>query len=560
MIKLKYIKFQNMRLFKDAELDFTNRTGVYSLVAKNNDLFSSNSSGKSSIAIGIESCLFSQNHKGITMHGLSSKSGFRKPILEIHLDIGDDSYILINNFDDTKATVIYENGEEVPIKDKASKLSYLQDKIGINYHIFTSVFLLNPESKLFFMESDPKKQASLIMELLNLQFIQGYHDQAKTEAKKLDGEYNSLYKIVKNLKESIETLNIQIEAMPKRQIRNVNESIEQLQKEIADIDIKPVEAQLEKVSKLRNEIEKEYASQTAHLNFAEKTLRQVKALDDKCPTCMQDIESAHYERMLEDARSDFDKHKALKEKAYKEMVEIKAEHEKLRLELEELHSQRVQKEYKIKQLKEFEDEDNAQAERNKMIEKLEEQRRQKTLELTEKKLEMDSLEKEIYVYELIKQCAGPKGFIAERIKLFTQLYNKYLTDLSSSLLEGKMLARIEEVKARQFAIIVSDGENEFQFNDLSSGLEARVKIISQLALVEVIQALTGISLNVMIMDEILGTTDEAAIEELESLFDKLRNRFPEKLFLIVSHEKHIRNTDGTLLVERTNGESVMNFI
>lgn len=173
---------------------------------------------------------------------------------------------------------------------------------------------------------------------------------------------------------------------------------------------------------------------------------------------------------------------------------------------------------------------------------------------------MDNIEKEIYVYELIKQASGSRGFVNDRIKLFTKLYNKYLNELSNSLLEGKMSVRIEEVGSRQFAVIVSDGEVEFQYKELSAGLEARVKIIAQLALIEVIKVLTKISVNLVFLDEVLANLDDAATTEMEKLFDKLREKFPDKLFLIVSHGRVINNVDGTLLVERENNESKLRWI
>ena len=84
-------------------------------------------------------------------------------------------------------------------------------------------------------------------------------------------------------------------------------------------------------------------------------------------------------------------------------------------------------------------------------------------------------------------------------------------------------------------------------------------LLISLALNKTVEILTGISINVLFLDEILSAVDATGVESISLLLNKIKHRFPDKLIFIVSHNQVIKNVDNTLTITRQNDASKLKW-
>ena len=196
---------------------------------------------------------------------------------------------------------------------------------------------------------------------------------------------------------------------------------------------------------------------------------------------------------------------------------------------------------------------------NEVRESLIEQRTQAITNLIECQATLTELENKVYILELISHCTSSKGFIKERIELFLQLFNSELYELGTELLGSNYKISIIKTKSAGFQLQVDDGEIILNYNSLSSGYKSRLELIIVLALNKTVELLTGISINILFLDEILSAVDSVGVESISLLLNKIKHKFPDKLIFIVSHNQTIKNVDSILTVTRQNDASKLKW-
>ena len=179
--------------------------------------------------------------------------------------------------------------------------------------------------------------------------------------------------------------------------------------------------------------------------------------------------------------------------------------------------------------------------------------------LITKQAELTELEDKVYILELISQSTSSKGYIKERVELFLALFNSELYELGKELLGNNYKISINKSKNVGFELYVDDSEITLNYSSLSSGFKSRVDLLISLALNKTVEILTGISINVLFLDEILSAVDATGVESISLLLNKIKHKFPDKLIFIVSHNQVIKNVDNTLTITRQNDASKLKW-
>ena len=111
------------------------------------------------------------------------------------------------------------------------------------------------------------------------------------------------------------------------------------------------------------------------------------------------------------------------------------------------------------------------------------------------------------------------------------------------------------------AITVIDGQNERPFELESGGAQVLQSFAVRLACSLFVSSMTGIPIQMIMLDEVFGMLDTANRQKLMSLVvDKLSTEFGLRQQFVVSHQADVINVvDDVLLVERTRGSSVVRW-
>jgi DNA repair exonuclease SbcCD ATPase subunit len=564
MLTIKNLKISNYRLFGDTEVNFENRKGIYSIVGVNNDasFTDSNGSGKSTLALALEQSLTNTNHLGLNQSEICPIHSDAKPRLEIDIKLNEDELTIIHDYHSNSIS-IYENGYEVLYKaPKPVKSKWIEDRLGLRPSILFSLFYLNVESNLFFLEKDPKAQYRLLLDLLSLNFLEDYEKKAIQETSILNNKYGAVEENIKLLQETIKNLEEQINSMTSSVTQNVGSKLEALKQEREDLLLEktPLDKHLSKLREKETTLNGKKIEVLGNIKAIQRDIKKYEGLDDKCPTCGSDVDKEHIEKELASLSNQLIIENEAISELNAEGITLKQEIIKLNKEMEDIISKSIKLDYDIRKLEDIEKEAFKDKAKAKLKDDLRAKRDTYLEQLTLKQLDLDQIEKELATVSLIKQCAGKKGYVNDRVKLFVKLYNQYLADLSASLLNKELDLKIVENDKREFSLLVNDYESSrsLSYAELSAGTQSRVKLIALFALLEVIETLSGITTNVLIIDELLSSIDKTGINKVKEMFPILESKFSNKCILFVTHNQDL-NTKGTLLVERIDNRSTLRW-
>jgi DNA repair exonuclease SbcCD ATPase subunit len=137
--------------------------------------------------------------------------------------------------------------------------------------------------------------------------------------------------------------------------------------------------------------------------------------------------------------------------------------------------------------------------------------------------------------------------------------NKYLRRLSSDHMEivfsTQSTLKSGEVREKfSVGVINSDGGSSYASN--SSGEKKRVDIAINLALQSLVSSRSNKKLNLIILDEILDSLDDAGVEHIMSLLQEISN--DKSSVFVISHNDSIKSVfTNTITVVKENGYSVL---
>ena len=560
MIKIKQIGIDSFKLLSNTELNLEGRAGIVSLQGINldNPNFSGNSVGKSTLVNVILQGLFMKNIQGDSIERLSNAYTKEKPSITITLEKEGVEYTIVNNYKDGICKV-YKEGVLLDFVRKKDIKDEIEEILGISYFIFSQLIYISPNNPSLFSSVSNDAQNKFIQSLLNIEFIQDINKKSSADLKSFRGEVTLKVKELNLLQQQVESLTKQINLVPVFEDIDYSEEINSMaadisRKEDYQIILKKNYDKAKKELEAENKREIEIKSEIKHLEIALSKELDLIAKGD-CPTCGQSTTKLS-------TKTDKSLLKNLKEshtESFEKVLAKKAELRTIEEELAEVSSEITIARNTLNGLK-HKKEEQIKAEKHISLKtSLEEQRTEAITNLIEAQSKLSQLEDKVYILELITQCTSSKGFIKERISLFLQLFNQELQELGKELLGSNYLIEITKNKTLGYELTVNDGEIVLNYSSLSSGYKSRLDLVIALALNSAIKLLTGISINVLFLDEILSAVDSVGIESISKLLNKIKHRFPEKIIFVVSHNQILKEVSDTLTITRQNDASKLKW-
>lgn len=555
MIKLRKLLIDSYRLYENAELDFTQLSGLITLLGRNDDIenFSSNSVGKSTMIDSILTVLFGKNLLGTALENNINLYTGKKPSITLEFELDEIVYTIINDYN-INVLKVYKNGSPIEAIKKKDTFEYIEKTLGLSHFLLKHLIYLSPSSNSIFSESDATLQGKFIQQLLNLEFISDVNKKVSNDLKGVKADLQLKIKELDLLHNNLDTLNKQLTILPDIEDIDYQPDINRLSGEQYEVDllIKSQEKVLVKLNKEFDILKTKATELKTEKRLLETEIKRKLdlSINGICPTCGNDTHNIQVD-------------------------EDKVELEQLQWNLDNINTQGFDKkaeileiETDIKGLKNKKD--IIKAELDLVIRKkealvateaqkgarlvLQAQLEDILTKMIALQSEVGELEDEKYMLELINQCSSAKGFVKERIELFLHLYNIELKQLSKELLGAGHSIKIIKDDSNKYYLEVNDGDITLSYNMLSSGFKSRIDVLLILALNKTVETLTGISINVLILDEILSAVDTQGVEAMQELLLQIQHKFPEKLVFVVSHNQALR-FDNTLTIHRSNNSS-----
>lgn len=541
---------------------------------KNTLIVGENGSGKSTMLDALCFALFGKPFRKINKPNLVNSINQKDAVVELEFDIGKKSYRIVRGL---KPNVFEIYCDDSLINQDAKSLDYQEylekNILKINFKSFTQIVILGSASFVPFMQLSAADRRLIIEDLLDIQVFSSMNALAKIRLAEIKDT------IQKN-KFEIDLLS-EKKAMQKRHIetlkQNKDEKIE-IHKESNLKDRERISHYSSQIDLLREELvdsnnfiqeKMEHESKKKKLLSLEgsidSNIKKNKKLvsffeeNDKCPTCLQAIDSEFKEmqnKSLDDKRKEYEKAmielESRLQKIDQNLVSLNeqiTESQKKQTKINHLHegilllnSEILKRLQEIQKLQDLHDSSNEEV---KLLEDLE----KKLLEKEEEN--KNEIEERTY-YEaaavLLKDSGIKTKIIKQYLPVINKLVNKYLSALDFFVNFNLDESFKESIKSRH--------RDEFSYESFSEGEKQRIDMALMLTWRSVAKIKSSINTNLLILDEIFDSSlDANGTEELIQILHELENT---NLF-VISHKSDqlIEKFDQTIKFTKVKNFSRM---
>src|SRR5690242_15045499 len=173
-MNLSKIKIKNFLSIKEAELDFTNYSGLIQIKGDNLDERRSNGAGKSSIFEAVIFGLFGRTIRGLNEDDLVNSESNSN--LCVDLIIRD---IRIIRGKKPSILRVFKNDEEQTKNSVFETQKFIESELKINYKAFIYSSIYGQHNNVRFVDDTPEDKRSLIKSYLNLDEYFSLREKAK---------------------------------------------------------------------------------------------------------------------------------------------------------------------------------------------------------------------------------------------------------------------------------------------------------------------------------------------------------------------------------------------
>ena len=533
MIEIKKITVENFYSIDRAELEFSN--GIFLVYGNNKDASKgtddvvSNGSGKTTLFNALFQGLYNKNLKDVkgtvnSVNNIYTKKPYR---IVIEFNVGDDSYIVDNDRNTNKISVI-KNGEDISVKGIANSLVLIKNIIGLDFDSFSSLVFLNSTSLDNIIDISSKE--NLVYQFFNIDKLKEFEKNVKNRKKAIKDEM--AYLIVK--KNSILTSLSALENVPEYDEEELLENKSVLQEALIELGnskeargIATLEKRLQAYSKELTEVNTEYTA----LASKEKTYKQLLSKFDEgvCPVCGSTVSEkvTSFSENLEEVSKEIEEvlkakkeiQSKIDELAYTRSIAVKKYEDKKRNIVSQINSVNAKLE--------------AVRESKEKLTKIAESKDLMTRELEEIDKIVNDLSKREEFLNIVLSILKRGEIIEEYLKTYRKLLHKNIQTYST--LSSFTISIKTYVEKGKLKFIFEDENEEKTFYQLSSGERTRVSLIILLSTLKTIEQLSGVSINVLVLDELLSSLDEEGISFLKTLLSKLSET--KSVFIITHHDE-----------------------
>lgn len=554
-MKINRIYGRNFMSYESFDLPITPGKHLIRGVNNSSESSESNGSGKSSLLESISWTLFkkstrttnpSRNKLGSCMTGVEMEISGNK--YRIERFFGDP--ILGNNIQ------IYENDQNISNRKPSLTEQDLGKIIGVDYDIFISTILVAQGMPKNFSGFTPTLKKSMLENLIGLVRWVEYRKRISNKSSEFRKSYNTLTSLLESIKNNLIKTNSRIETLKEvksrmeetlvKDISDAEDELSRYQKKIREVgfDVKDKVEYDNLVSSI-----KQMRNSAGYITSQINDLKQVVNLK-VCPTCNRD----YPEDRINDATEKslflkqkisriFDTIKSLevKEKEIADKLELYR-----RLEIE--HSRVIKRVHDLK----------SQKIDSKEIEDLEETCRVESERYNETNLDSEDIKTKVQNFDYIDSLLLPSSkFRLQVISKYLDYINSIVDSICQMVFSDIGVSLVESGDGIDFKIV--RGNNILLYGELSGGERRRVDVVIILALQKFLIESSGISINVLAMDEIFDGLDGKGIQVVLDAIDVL---FCEsESVYVITHVQGLKSIfDNVITVVKENDISKIESI
>lgn len=527
-------------------------------------LVGKNGHGKSSIALILEEVLYNKNSKGTKKAKVLNRySGSKNYTITLTFQKDNDVYRIKTVRGITQSVELTKNGKDISSHTSTSTYKQIEEIIGYDHKTFCQIVYQSSAFSLEFLKATDTTRKKFLIELLKLNRYTEISELIKADIKSVDNDfkllsmkidsidswlakYSNTDLIIRELVHVPEQPTVatqQLAALEEklRTLADTNRKIRANNKYIElrnSIDLQILPAPTTDIVKLKV-TEAEYA---AKIKTLKAVINNTGPIVTKCPSCGQAVDNSHKALMLEEARQELPAIEILKRnvsslillaeadlKKYNTAVSNTSEWEKYSALIDKsLPTELIEQTLVEAEITKVE---QAIATATKAISTANSQNvaieahnakvkvvlEQMDSMMEDKKFlsgQLELVQARLSTLQILAKTFSTTGFIAYKIeslvKDLEELTNKYLTDMS----DGRFQIQFSVSSSDKLDVLVTDNGEDVDISDLSNGELARVNISTLLAIRSLMQSLSNVRSNLLILDETIENLDAFGKDKL----------------------------------------------
>ena len=559
MITLKKLKWSNCFSYgPDNELQLDDNTVT--------QIIGTNGMGKSSIPLIIEEALYNKNSKGIKKADIPNRYINDGYDIELEFEKSGKEYLIRINRKNNIKVALLEDGDDISSHTATNTYKSIQEILGIDFKTFSQLVYQNTNASLQFLTATDTNRKKFLIDLLRLeeyvQLFEVFKEASRESSNKMievSSEITTIEKWLSNNKleatNILPLLNLEIDTDEDEKIfrslsielKNISEKNKkilrnnQYKEMLSKINIDELQSlpPVEKLSydKFQNIIGQVEGAKRA----SDRMLQKLEQLEDKCPTCEQDIDAEFKDQLIQAEKKTLG-FLALQKKENEQIIEkIKKDNteftrrEKLQKEWEDLFrnidntlpssildADKLQERLdevteKLKtakaKLADIASQNEEITKRNTRIEIIEAQTDGFLKKLAAAKEVLNEQQDLDSNLEILKKAFSTNGLLAYKIenlvKELEELANSYLAELSDGRFTLEFIVSNDKLNVQ-----ITDNENIVDILALSSGELARVNTATLIAIRKLMSSISKSRINILFLDEVINVLDESGREKM----------------------------------------------
>ena len=568
-IELQHISVSNFFSIGNTPISINFLHGVTLIYGKNLDAVStkdvSNGAGKTTIVNAVYQCLYNRNLKDAKgkITSVSNKYTNKGYHIELTLSIGESTYTIINSRE-KKLFAVYKDGVAISPKGVNATLKFIEDLIGFDFNSFSGLTFLNQESLGNII--DLTNENNIVNRFFELDRVLEIQKTSRLNRKDIASELQALSVKQTSLETNLNKLK-QLDNLKARPLSDLLVEKEKLLNALEKLEdgqeVKLLNTLRTDVNNLSVEIsglQREVTQLVTKRNSLIKTSTKLTETTI-CPLCNTELAEETHNHTLESVKAQIatiDTHlttvrrslsrKDVKLQGAKDALsvldkEFKENRSKLTEELTKVNLEINTSKTLASAGETFGNKQDIENELSAITRQLEELNKEDAILLT-----LDKLIKKGEVLEV---------YLQQYTRLLMANLAKYSTYLSLPL---HILPSIEK---GNITFSIRDKSETKSFSQLSSGERTRVSLLILMATLKSLEQLSGININLLTLDELLGVLDDDGISLVKQL---IKAEKADKSVYIINHhdeidkgfadrELHLCKQDNitTICEEDTNG-------
>lgn len=556
-VVLQTIQWSKCFSFGDDNIIHLNKEPVTQIIAPNGY-------GKSSIPLVMEEVLYNKNSKGIKKGDIPNRLLDGTYNIKLDFVVDAKNYSIIIERGSNIKVKLSEDGKDISSHTATNTFKQIEELMGLDFKTFQQLVYQSTNSSLEFLTATDTNRKKFLINLFDLseytRLFETFKDAAKNlqiEVAGIDSKVSTINGWLKNNSEidlnkkellelpekpdysdEINELNVQVS-----NIKSINVNVsknKKLKENLSKIDIEELRSiDIEKVSydKYQSEIGELKSAKTA----ADAVIKKLKGLEDKCPTCLQDIDRKFYKDLidqntsisvdslvmlnaLEDTVTEIKKNNNLFDTTQDKIKEWEQLNKSIDHSIPDSSLDVRDVEQRLSEIRdvlnEVEDKiaaatksNNAVIKHNSKIDIYLEQNEKFKEELILATSGLDALNNKYKNLEVLKKAFSTNGLIAYKLENLVKDLEEFTNEYLSELSDGRFTIEFS-IASDKLNVVITDEGREISIMAPSSGEMARINIATLLAIRRLMSSISKNTINVLFLDEVISVLDDLGREKL----------------------------------------------